>query len=156
MPFVDWKEEAPFKKDGLLVDTKQFWIGVLQHQAFEELATVALTCLITPVSNAVVERIFSLVSSVKTKARNRMQLNLLDAIVRVRAELLLSRKCCKDFTASPEMLKKKKTSYRTRFMPYVPLIPLGRIVMTWIWSFSCDVSMKDILKFVWIFFSAFF
>jgi hypothetical protein len=48
---------------------------------------------------------FSLVSSVKTKARNRMQLNLLDAIVTVRAELLVSNKCCKDFTASPEMLK---------------------------------------------------
>jgi hypothetical protein len=35
-----------------------------------------------------------------------MQLNLLDAIVRVRVELLLSNKCCKDFIASPEMLKK--------------------------------------------------
>ena len=62
MPFVDWKdEEAPFKKDGFPVDTEQLWIGVLQHKAFKELATVALICLITPVSNAVVERIFSLV-----------------------------------------------------------------------------------------------
>ena len=34
-----------------------------------------------------------------------MQLNLLDAIVRVRAELLLSSRRCKDFTASPEMPK---------------------------------------------------
>jgi hypothetical protein len=39
-----------------------------------------------------------------------MQLNLLDAIVRVRAELLPSNKCCKDFIASPEMLKKNFTS----------------------------------------------
>jgi hypothetical protein len=39
------------------------------------------------------------------KTRNRMQLNLLDEIVTVRAELLLSSKCCKDFIASPEMLK---------------------------------------------------
>jgi hypothetical protein len=39
------------------------------------------------------------------KTRNRMQLNLFDAILRVRAELLLSSKCCKDFTVSPEMLK---------------------------------------------------
>jgi len=68
--FVDWKEEAPFKKDGLPVDTEQFWIGVLQHKAFKELATFALTCLITPVGNAVVERIFSLVSSIKMKARS--------------------------------------------------------------------------------------
>jgi hypothetical protein len=119
-------EEAPFKKDGFPVDTEQFWIGVLQHKAFKELATFALTCLITPVSIAVVERIFSLVSSIKTKARNRMQLNLIDAIVRVRAELLLSSKCCKDFIASPEILK-KKTSHRTRFMPYVLLIPVSAL-----------------------------
>ena len=95
----------PARTNGFPVDTEQLWIGVLQHKAFKELATFALTCLITPVSNAVVERIFSVLSSVKTKARNRVQLNLLDAIVRVRAELLLSSKCCKDFTASPEMLK---------------------------------------------------
>jgi hypothetical protein len=80
----------------------------IQHKAFKELATFALTCPLTPVSNAVVERVFSPVSSTKMKARNRMQLNLLDAIVTVRAELLLSNKCCKDFIASPEMLKKKK------------------------------------------------
>jgi hypothetical protein len=36
-------------------------------------------------------------------------------------------------------------------MPYVSHIPVGRIVMTWIWSFSCDVSMKNVLKFVWLF-----
>jgi len=36
-----------------------------------------------------------------------MQLNLLDAIVRVSAELLLSSKCCKDFTSPTEMIKKK-------------------------------------------------
>ena len=34
-----------------------------------------------------------------------MQLNRLDAIVRVRTAQLLSSKCCKDFTASPEILK---------------------------------------------------
>jgi hypothetical protein len=107
MHFVDWKEEAPFKKDGLPVSTEQLWIGVLQHQALKELATSAVACLITSVSNAVVERIFSLVSSVKTKARKRMQLNLLDAIVRVRAELPHSSKCCKNFTASPKILKQK-------------------------------------------------
>jgi len=34
-----------------------------------------------------------------------MQLNLLGAIMRVREELLLSSKCCKDLIASPEILK---------------------------------------------------
>jgi hypothetical protein len=56
-----------------------------------------------------------------------MQLNLLDATVRIKKEQLLSSKGCKDFTASPKMLK---TSHWTRFMRYVPLTPMGRIVMT--------------------------
>jgi len=106
MPFVDWKEEAPFKKNGLPLDTEEFWIGVLQYKALKQNATFALTCLLNPVSNAVVERIFSLVSPVKTKARHRMQLNILDAIMSVRAEKLFSIKGCKNFAASPEMLKK--------------------------------------------------
>jgi len=49
VPFVDLKEEVPFKKDGLPLDTEQFWIGVLQHKACKELTTFSLTCLITPV-----------------------------------------------------------------------------------------------------------
>jgi len=49
MHFVDWKGEAPFKKDEFPGDTEQFWIGVLQHQAFKDLATFALACLITSV-----------------------------------------------------------------------------------------------------------
>jgi hypothetical protein len=39
MSFVDWKEEAPFKYDGLSVDNEQIWIGVLKHKAFKDLAT---------------------------------------------------------------------------------------------------------------------
>ena len=31
MPFVNQKEDAPFKKDGRPVNTEQFWIGVLQY-----------------------------------------------------------------------------------------------------------------------------
>ena len=148
--FVSWKEEAPFK-DGLPVDNEDFSIGVLQHKAFKELATFVLTCLIASVSNAVAERIFFLVSSVKTKTRNRMQLNLLDTVLRVRAELLLSNKCCKDFTASPEILK--KTSNWTRFMPYVPVIPVGRIVITWIRSFHVmyEKYIKMCLAYFWLF-----
>nr|XP_047132553.1 SCAN domain-containing protein 3-like [Hydra vulgaris] len=102
--FVDWKEEEPFKTGGFPTDTEQFWLGVLQHNTFKNLANYALTCLITPVSNAVVERIFSLVSATKTKARNRISINMLDAVVRIRSELILSGKCCQDFTISKKML----------------------------------------------------
>ena len=73
----------------------------MQHASFTELATYALDCLTTPISNAVVERIFSMVSGIKTKPRNRMELGLLDAIVRIRSELLLQEKHCKDFFYLP-------------------------------------------------------
>ena len=39
-------------------------------------------------------------------------------------------------------------------MPYVTIISVGRRVMTWI--FSCDLSMKNMLKFVWLIFGFFF
>jgi hypothetical protein len=77
-----------------------------------------------------------------------MQLNLLDAIVSqgrtIAFKQMLQRLYCISRNA-------KKTSHRTSFMPYVPLIPVGKIVRTWIWSFSCAVSMKNVLKFVWLF-----
>ena len=41
----------------------------------------------------------------KTKARNQMQLKLLDSIIRISAKLLLSNKCCKDFTPSTAILE---------------------------------------------------
>ena len=80
----------------------------MQHPQFKELAIFALTCLITPISNAVVERMFSLLTCIKTKARNRLQLSLLEAIIRIRAEILTSNKCCKEFVPSTKMLNKFK------------------------------------------------
>ena len=103
IPFVDWKDEEVFK-DGIPTDTEKFWIGVRENSSFKDLADFALTCLVTPVSNAIVERVFSLVASVKTKARNRMQLQLLDSITRIRAEFLISRKCCNEFVPTQQML----------------------------------------------------
>ena len=44
----------------------------------------------------------------KTKARNRLQLSLLEAIIRIRAELLSSNKCCKEFVPSTKMLNRFK------------------------------------------------
>jgi hypothetical protein len=48
------------------VNTELFWTSILQDKAFEE-----LTCLIAPVSNAVVERIFSLVSPCQNEGRKQ-------------------------------------------------------------------------------------
>lgn len=86
-------------------DSLKFWQGVAKHDHFKELAAYALTCLITPASNATVERMFSLVTAIRTKPRNRMQSKVLDAIVRVRSYLLYNGICCKDFICTTKMIQ---------------------------------------------------
>ena len=69
---VNWRDEPVFK-DGIPQEAVPFWSGVLQYQnsvqefPFADLAAYALACLTTPTNNAVVERIFSYVTNVKTK-----------------------------------------------------------------------------------------
>ena len=72
----NWKEDPIF--NGTIPETTvAFWARIIQFQTslgdkpFEKLATYAMDCLTNPVSNAVVERAFSLVTAVKTKQRNR-------------------------------------------------------------------------------------
>ena len=76
-----------------------------KYSNFQELSSYALTSLITPASNATVEQIFSLVTAVKTKPRNKTQIKLLHALVRIRSHLLDTRICCKEFVCSTHMLK---------------------------------------------------
>jgi len=75
------------------------------------------------VSNAVIERIFSLATATQTKTRNRMLLPRLDAIVRIRAELFLSKQCCRDFQVTAEMLQNFKSDivYRSEFSDEISL-----------------------------------
>ena len=101
--YVDWSKEA-FQGQNIPADTEEFWIGVRKHPSFHKLATYALTALVTPVSNATVERVFSHVSAIKTKPRNRMQTEMLDSIVRIRGELSKDKSCCKGFKPSEKML----------------------------------------------------
>eukprot|EP00112_Aurelia_sp_Birch-Aquarium-sp1_P021637 Seg5878.3 transcript_id=Seg5878.3/GoldUCD/mRNA.D3Y31 product="hypothetical protein" protein_id=Seg5878.3/GoldUCD/D3Y31 len=69
---ISWEEE-PVLNGALPGDTVKFWSGIYHFQnglgenPFQELANYAFTCLTNPVSNAVVERIFSQVTAVKTK-----------------------------------------------------------------------------------------
>lgn len=78
------------------MDVNHFWACVLDcrdaggSQKFKELALFALKVLTVPISNAVVERLFSVMSCVKTKLRNRLQLLMLDALLRVRVHLKAS------------------------------------------------------------------
>ena len=82
---VDWKNEKNFKAEG----TKKFWVSILQHPFVKDLAQCVFTCLVTPVSSAVVERIVSLLTAVKTKPRNRMKTEILGSIITIRTDMLL-------------------------------------------------------------------
>ncbi|CAB3986321.1 zinc finger MYM-type 6-like [Paramuricea clavata] len=104
--YVNWQESGTFE-DGIPNDTISFLSGVLEYQdgQFEDLATFALACLTTPTSNAVVERMFSYVTRIKTKSRNKMSSSMLEAIVRIRTHLYFREMCCKDLKPSKRMLE---------------------------------------------------
>lgn len=75
------------------MDINHFWACVLDYtnsggvHEFRELALFALRALTVPISNAVVERLFSVMSYLKNKFRNKMQLKMLDALLRLRTHL---------------------------------------------------------------------
>ena len=78
----------------------------MKKQAFLDLVSYALTCLTTPTSNAVVERIFSCITNVKTRQRNRMSRRILEAIFRIRTNLQFGEKCCTEFVTTERMLNR--------------------------------------------------
>lgn len=91
-------------------DVVNFWVQVLKMQnaggnpMFKDLAEFSLRCLSLPVSNAVVERIFSVMGTIKTKLRNRMQLPMLIAILRIRTHMNVRSICCNNFQPSNHMI----------------------------------------------------
>ncbi|GFN94930.1 Zinc finger mym-type protein 1 [Plakobranchus ocellatus] len=103
--FVNWTEQPAFSKHGLVLETEKFWVGVRQNESFRDLANYVFTCLTTHVSNAVVERMFSLVTNIKTKPRNRLQLSTLEAIVRIRSDMIVANKCCREFIVTKSMIQ---------------------------------------------------
>ena len=62
--FVDWTKET--HTNCINGSSEDFWLAVYQKPNFKQLAEFALTCLSVPVSNATVERIFLLLTAVKT------------------------------------------------------------------------------------------
>ena len=71
---VEWCEEY-FAESGI-PEILRFRQGVAKHNNLKDLA---LACLIAPASKAIVERMFSLVTAIKTKPHNRTQIKSLDA-----------------------------------------------------------------------------
>lgn len=107
LSLVKWAQEN---------DTALFWAEVLNckdaggNNRFSDLAEFATRMLTMPFSNAEVERIFSQMNIVKSKLRNRMQCDMVNAIVFIRSWLSNSGKCCSDFEISREMVKEIGTT----------------------------------------------
>ncbi|KAK3928231.1 Phenylalanine--tRNA ligase alpha subunit, partial [Frankliniella fusca] len=92
------------------VDIVKFWAAAGAKKSgggdlvFNELAGFILSCLTLPLSNAVVERLFSVLAVVKTKLRNRMGLEMINSILRIRTFLHAKGLCCVDFHPTPSMI----------------------------------------------------
>lgn len=106
---VNWNE----RKDSIV-----FWIEVYNYtdscgnRTFQQLAQLAFKIIAMPVSNAEIERIFSFLSIVKNKMRNRLLVETTEAILKVRCGLLHEGQCCHNYelpdTVLAEMSKVKK------------------------------------------------
>lgn len=64
---------------------------------FKELSDFALSFLTLPVSNAVVERVFSVMNTTKTKLRNRMSMDMLVSLIRIKLHCKVKKICCTNF-----------------------------------------------------------
>lgn len=104
---IDWRDQFPDNK--IPPGSEAFWSGVSKYQnaeginKFHDLSMYALASLSIPLSNAVVERLFSTVTFVKNSFRNRMSLKTLEAITRIRTTLHFQQKCCTEFEATEKM-----------------------------------------------------
>jgi hypothetical protein len=109
------------KKDLTSLDSVNFWITVgemknaLNKCMFRELADFAILALSLPISNAAVERIFSLMNCIKTKLRNRMGTLMLNAILHARSFAHVRKFCCNTFIPSADMyLSHNKNMYKVK------------------------------------------
>ena len=104
---IDWAEVFG---ENVLNDCYSFWPCVYSFKSagdkyvFKEIALFALELLSLPSSNAVVERVFSIMNAIKTKARNKMLVEMLDSIIRIRMSFYANNACCTSFIANKSML----------------------------------------------------
>lgn len=88
-----------------------FWKKVITlknaagERLFPDISLLAFTVLSFPSSNATVERVFSIMNTVKCKLRNKMILKTLNALVLIKCHFNINKICCKDFEPM-DMLKR--------------------------------------------------
>lgn len=109
LAFVDWKSQ---NHNDVPKDIFAFWVLVYEYEDnvgnffFREISTAVFQIMILPISNAYVERIFSCMNLTKTKLRNKLQYEMLDALIRVKSYLSAYKICCHKYKVPENMLKK--------------------------------------------------
>lgn len=104
----DWREEFP--GSDIPTNPVEFWSYVFDYEnaagekCYRELATIVLDTYCIPLSTAFVERVFSHVTNVKTKARNKLSVSSLESILRIRSHLFVHNLCCQNFEVTDRML----------------------------------------------------
>ena len=72
---------------------------------FPQLTLLASALLCHPISNATVERIFSIMAAIKTKERNQLAVPMVDAVLTLRYSLKRCGETCHNFSILPSMLE---------------------------------------------------
>lgn len=114
--FVQWKNTNDVIKFWLEVDEYRNAAGI---NVFGELVDLAISALTLPHSNAGIERIFSVMSIVKNKLRNRMAGPLLNAIIFIRNRLKVTNVKCYNYELPKDVIAAigKNTKYSFKNEP---------------------------------------
>lgn len=106
LPVVSWIQYFNGKVPN---DSIKFWSGVLEYCdpegkfIFKDLAEFALQIFSLPFSNAVVERVFSIMNIIETKTRSSLSFKMLEALIRIKIWVQLTNKCCTKFEPTEKM-----------------------------------------------------
>lgn len=107
LPFTNWND---YFENDIPLNLMQFWPKVYSFQDaagtthYKELARAVLNMLSIPTSNACVERVFSVMNFTKSKLRNSIQYELLEALLRIHVHLNINKICCQEFKTTNYML----------------------------------------------------
>ena len=106
---MDWNEIFEGK---IPDDSIKFWqkLITIKNAAgdllFEDLSLFAFVVLSLPSSNAVVERVFSIMNIIKSKLRNKMMLKMLNSVLFIKYHLFVNNLCCQTFEPSADMISR--------------------------------------------------
>ena len=101
---INWRDV--FNGEDIPEDPVQFFSQVRLHKDPQGDYDYVLNCNSLPLSNCFVERIFSQMGFIKTKWRNHTSLDMLDALIRIKARFSTRGYCCRNMVVTPKMLER--------------------------------------------------